>query len=70
MFVKYIDLVSLDGVCSGDLDGLHDALNDGANAKLGISFMFKVHHLFDPSVTVPMIKLLQEVVQSQSNTLL
>ena len=50
---------------SGDLEGLGHALDDGANAILGVSFMYKVHHLFAKEVGT---QLLHTIALSRNRT--
>ena len=50
----------LDALKSGSYANTETALDKGANAKLGITFMFKIHKLYDASVAIPLIKLLKE----------
>ena len=50
----------LDALKSGSYANTETALDKGASAKLGITFMFKIHKLYDASVAIPLIKLLKE----------
>eukprot|EP00039_Didymoeca_costata_P003901 m.70420 g.70420 ORF g.70420 m.70420 type:complete len:415 (-) comp12131_c0_seq1:56-1300(-) len=57
--LRKVDQDLLNAAKRGDIASLQKALDQGANAQLGISFMFKVHHLYEPSVSVPIIQLLK-----------
>ena len=50
----------LDALKSGSYRDTEKALDAGANAKLGITFMFKIHKLYDATIAVPLIKLLKD----------
>ena len=50
----------------GNVKQLQKALDGGGNAAVGVSFMFKIHHLFEPAVAVSMLQELKNAAAKQA----
>eukprot|EP00040_Diaphanoeca_grandis_P022694 m.122477 g.122477 ORF g.122477 m.122477 type:complete len:322 (+) comp28924_c0_seq1:105-1070(+) len=60
------DREMLDGIKQGDREMVATAVDHGANCTVGITFMFKIFKYLDPSVSVPIIKMLRDRPNTKS----
>ena len=58
------DKALLEALREGSAKDTMAALGSGADPKMGITFMFKIHKLHDKTVSVALIKLLQDGIKA------